>query len=101
MSSSIDFLPPRLRALVRLTEAGCWEWRGRRSRNGYGRILLDGIEIAAHRFVYQAMISSVGARTQLDHLCTNRSCVNPDHLEPVSPRENYKRRDQRLTAKRR
>ena len=91
----VNHIPPRLRALIECDDAGCWNWQGRISRNGYGRVLIDGKEVAAHRFVYQAMIESVGAQTQLDHLCVNRRCVNPDHLQKVSPRENYRRRDER------
>lgn len=97
-----DHIPPRLRADILIgavpapnQETPCWMWQGRISRNGYGRILVDGREVAAHRFVYQAMIESVGPKVQLDHLCLNRGCVNPDHLQKVSPRENYRRRDER------
>jgi hypothetical protein len=92
-----NHIPPRLRGLVDvlLTGAGCWEWTGRLNRNGYGRVLVDGKEVAAHRFVYQAMLDSIGPAIQLDHTCNNRKCVNPEHMEKVSLRENCRRRDER------
>ncbi|UOF79516.1 endonuclease [Bacteriophage sp.] len=111
----IDHLEPRLPTPWRLDalvhpdpDTGCWVWQGRRrTKNGYGRILVDGREVAAHRFFYQAFISSVGSRTMLDHLCLNRLCCNPWHLEPVTARENTRRgtsptaiNGQKLTCKR-
>jgi hypothetical protein len=67
---------------------GCWIWNGRRER--YGRTGRAGF---AHRVAYVALIGDVPAGLELDHLCRNRYCVNPVHLEPVSHYENIMRGD--------
>lgn len=71
----------------------CWEWTGARS-NGYGIYRSpDGgmAETAAHRWVWAQLVGPIPAGLQLDHLCRNTTCVNPDHLEPVTPVENRRR----------
>ena len=69
---------------------GCWRWTGRLDEEGYGQIRFDGANIKAHRAVYRLLIGPINAET-LDHLCRNRACVNPVHLEPVSMRDNTMR----------
>lgn len=64
----------------------CWLWMGH-IHDGYGRI---GGK-AAHRVVYTIVKDDIPKGLQLDHLCRNRRCVNPDHLEPVTQRENILR----------
>ena len=65
----------------------CIPWLGSLFPNGYGR--LDGR--VAHRVIYEALIGPVPEGLQLDHLCRNRACVNVNHLEPVTQRENIRR----------
>jgi hypothetical protein len=60
----------------------CWEWQGKLNSSGYGQ----------HRRVYQEAKGILDPEVYLDHLCKNRSCVNPEHLETVSNAENQRRR---------
>lgn len=76
--------------------AGCWLWIGARGGGGYGHISVDGRLEKAHRVSYQLHGGVIPHGLQLDHLCRVRHCVNPAHLEPVTNRENHRRR--RLNA---
>ena len=73
---------------IRPTEASCWEWAGNINVQGYGRITSV---VSAHRFSYQYFVGCIPADLVIDHLCRNTKCVNPDHLETVTPRENLLR----------
>lgn len=70
---------------------GCWQWRGLIAKSGYGFVKKDGKTFYAHRFWYEYFVGSIPAGLTIDHLCANRSCVNPDHLEPVTRSVNTKR----------
>lgn len=69
----------------------CWEWIGQLGAQGYGVFSFQRKDTAAHRWIYQRLVGPVPAQLELDHLCRNRSCVNPDHLEPVTHKENVLR----------
>jgi hypothetical protein len=78
--------------------SGCWLWGGALNRDGYGTIYVQGSKRKlAHRIIFESMRRPVPEGMHLDHLCRNRLCVNPDHLEIVSPRTNVLR-GQGLTA---
>lgn len=77
----------------RNTGTGCFEWKRAKSRDGYGRFSFGGRGqyVYAHRFAYELVVGPIPAGMHLDHLCRNTSCVNPTHLEPVTPRVNVLR----------
>ncbi|MFJ8213256.1 HNH endonuclease signature motif containing protein [Streptomyces sp. NPDC096033] len=69
----------------------CWNWTGRRTHNGYGDFREGGVRTRAHRYAYEMLVGPIPEGLVLDHLCRNRLCVNPDHLEPVTIGENVLR----------
>ena len=71
----------------------CWEWTGAADRLGYGKFKLAAPDslIGPHRYSYESLVGSIRDGLHIDHLCRNPRCVNPDHLEPVTPDENTRR----------
>lgn len=74
-------------------ETGCWEWQAARSPGGYG----FERQRRAHRVSYELHVGPIAAGLVLDHLCGVPHCVNPDHLQPVTPEENRRRQHERQT----
>lgn len=75
----------------------CWIWTASLN-DGYGRPQINGKHVYAHKYSYEHVFGPVPEGLQLDHLCRDRACVNPYHLEPVTTQENTKRGDQRKFA---
>jgi hypothetical protein len=73
--------------------SGCWIWQGYLNVHGYGFKTHGGRKMGAHRAYYLLYRGPVPAGLIIDHLCGNPSCVNPSHLEPVTAKENARRRD--------
>lgn len=69
----------------------CWVWVASGSPNGYGQISWQGKTTLSHRLAYRLLIGPIPQGLTLDHLCRNRRCVNPGHLEPVTGLENVRR----------
>ena len=74
-------------------DSGCWEWMAYTNACGYGVFGVPprGRTMLAHRWVYEFMIGEIPEGLVLDHLCRNRACVNPYHLEPVTHAVNMSR----------
>lgn len=80
------------RFLSRVAQQGsCWLWTEPLSRSGYGQFSAYGRTHAAHRWAYEHWVGPVPEGLELDHLCRVRHCVNPEHVEPVTHRENVLR----------
>lgn len=72
-------------------ENGCWTWFGYKYGNGYAAISVNGKQRLAHRVSYETFVAPLQAGLVLDHLCRNKGCVNPAHLEQVTTRTNTRR----------
>lgn len=77
---------------------GCWEWLGSKTSNGYGQVAIKREIFKAHRVVYEWLVGTIPRGLEIDHLCRNRSCVRPDHLEPVTRVVNIRRARAAATA---
>ena len=73
-------------------ETGCWNWNLHCGQNGYGIIWFEGKNRYVHRISYQLYVGEIPDGMTIDHLCRNRRCANPDHMEVVSIQVNSQRR---------
>ena len=75
---------------IALTDSGCIEWIASHNGVGYGTLSINrtGGKVLAHRWSYAHHYGPIPDGLTIDHLCRNTLCVNPEHLEAVSKREN-------------
>ena len=83
-------LPDNIKLKIKVCESGCWEWTAAIDRYGYGKVSYNGVKVKAHRIVFLLIRGNIKGK-HLDHLCRNRKCVNPDHLDPVTNLQNTRR----------
>lgn len=72
-------------------KTGCWVWQGTKAGAGYGQICMDGVSEPVHRWFYRQHKGEIPDGLHIDHLCRNRLCVNPNHLEAVTAATNVRR----------
>lgn len=72
---------------IKINENGCWEWQKSITRQGYGNFRKGGRIHLSHRVAFEIYVGRIPDGLQIDHLCRNRSCCNPDHLEAVTQRQ--------------
>lgn len=66
----------------------CWDWNGELNHGGYGVMRYKGKKIISHRFSFELFNGEIKYGLEIDHLCRNRKCCNPKHLEQVTHKEN-------------
>lgn len=100
-------LPARMQAKIQIElcprpelPGFCWGWTGALNSKGYGCLSHQGRIWSSHRLAYTLLVAEVPTELQIDHLCLNKRCCNPAHLEPVTPHINMQRarHDQRYCA---
>lgn len=69
----------------------CWSWGAGLDVYGYGKFKVRGHTVKAHRWAYEHLVGPIPDGLVIDHLCRNRACVNPDHLQPVTAEVNIRR----------
>jgi HNH endonuclease len=87
----------RVQRKISASSTGCWNWTGAVDRWGYGRISVQTSTgrrmTGAHRAAWLALVGNIPSGLQIDHLCRNRVCANPEHLELVTPQVNTARQN--------
>lgn len=73
----------------------CWEWRGNRECGGYGRFSMNGKKVKTHRAAYETWVGPIHEGMVVRHMCDNPPCINPEHLELGTQKDNMRDRDER------
>ncbi len=80
----------RFLSKVQFLENGCWSWTGYIGPNGYGQVRVDGKSHRVHRLAYAQTNGEIEEGNDVHHVCQNRACVNPSHLQSVSKKEHIR-----------
>jgi hypothetical protein len=92
MDRSKPYKEVRYLAEDRGFKSECWIWQLKTTtKTGYGVVRVGGKDLLAHRWHYEQVNGPIPVGLQIDHLCRVRDCVNPDHMQVVSPQENTRR----------
>jgi hypothetical protein len=91
MAHAIDWRERFMAKVAHPDSRGCVLWTGAKDGKGYGQFCFGKKRFQAHRVAYEKLVGPISEGLQIDHLCRRRACVNPAHLEPVTPRVNYMR----------
>ena len=78
----------RFLSKINVVESGCWEWTDSLTTKGYGQIRIKDKKQHVHRFIYEYYYGELNSTLVINHLCRNRKCCNPLHLEQVTNKEN-------------
>lgn len=78
----------RVHKHIKKEENGCWNWTKAKDKDGYGITSINGKSYRAHRVFYELYKEKIKSGFVIDHVCRNRSCVNPEHLREVTSRVN-------------
>ena len=81
----------RFEQFIDVQASGCWFWNGFIRSNGYAAFWTGSRKVYAHRYAFEIFIGPIPIGQDIDHLCRNRRCVNPTHLEPVTRLVNLSR----------
>ena len=92
LTRDLAALLERFRSSIVPHDDGCWEWRAHKNSAGYGMFQVAGTgKVLAHRLAWELVHGPIPDGREIDHLCRNRACPNPAHLELVTPQENNSR----------
>jgi hypothetical protein len=95
----ITFMEKRIAPRFVIQDGSCWQWIGRQTPYGYGELRVSGKTRKAHRVMWELVGKPVTDDSLvLDHLCNNRLCVNPNHLQEVTVKQNNDRSTTCLTT---